>query len=137
MSLIMADGVPPIYPSRGVCQECCYSPLVFILVVKLLNLAIRQNRAIPRIKINNSTIKSGQCADDLWTVTPASSSNLNELLREMDNFREYSGLRVNPTKCVVLKLGPFRNTDAKYYTLKKLFWSDGSIKILGFWLHPD
>ena len=30
-----------------------------------------------------------------------------------------------------------RKTNAKFYTLKPLFWSDGPVKMLGIWLHPD
>ena len=37
----------------------------------------------------------------------------------------------------MLKLGPFRNTEAKFYTMKQLFWSDGPIRILGFQIFPD
>ena len=32
-------------------------------------------------------------------------------------------------------MGPFRDSDAQFYTLKKLFWSPGPVKILGIYMH--
>ena len=36
-----------------------------------------------------------------------------------------------------MKIGPHRHTEAKYYTMKKLFWSPKSIKVLGINVHPE
>ena len=59
------------------------------------------------------------------------------MLQELESFASYSGLRINSKKCAVLKIGPFRDTNAKFYTLKKLYWSPGPIRILGMFIHPD
>ena len=127
----------PITPTRGCRQGCCFSPKIFIYVVELLGLAIRQNEDIQGIKINGNLIKSGQFADDFWTTTPASQESINATLTEIIEFQKFSGLKLNYEKCAVLRLGPFKNSDAKFYTMKQLFWSDGPIKILGYYLYPD
>ena len=82
-------------------------------------------------------MKCGQFADDLWTTLKACSNTINAILRELDNFAKFSGLVVNPTKCAVLHIGPWHNSEAKFYTMKKLFWSPKSIKILGIYKYPD
>ena len=127
----------PIYPTRGCRQGCMYSPSIFTATVEALGLGIRQNSKIVGIRIGDSLIKSGQFADDLWTVTPPSQANINEILMELQNFGEFSGLFINPEKCSVLQLGPFKDSDAKYYTLRQLYWSPGPIKILGYEIATD
>ena len=99
-------------------------------------MAIRQNPEIKGIKVGQEEIRSGQFADDLWASLQANEKNLNELLKEIIRFGDYSGLRINAEKSVVLKLG---QSEAKYYTLKRLYWSLNAepICILGFQIHPD
>ena len=127
----------PIYPSRGSRQGCCYSPIIFTYVVEALGVAIRQNDEIEGFQIGQSHIKSGQFADDLWATLKGKEQNINAMLKLLHKFQLYSGLRLNPEKCSVLKIGTWRNSEAKCYTLKKLFWSPGPIKILGIWIHLD
>ena len=123
-------------PSRGCRQGCTYSPIIFVLTVELLGIAIRQNANIEGITIGNTEIKSGQFADDLWTITP-SQNGINAILHELIQFEAFSGLQINADKCAVLRVGPHKNSEAKYYTLKKLFWSPGAVRILGLEIFPD
>ena len=127
----------PIFLTRACRQGCCFSLAIFVLTVELLGLAIRQKDFIEGIEINGKIVKSGQFADDLWTFTPARVRDVNSILKLLPKFRKFSGLRINSEKCVVLWVGPHKDSDAKFYTLKKLFWLDGPVKILGFWIHPD
>ena len=122
--------------TRGCRQGCCFSPGCFIVLVELLGLGIRQNSRIEGIKIGEAEIKAGQYADDLWS-TLKNIESLNNLLLKLDRFYEFSGLTINSEKCAVLKIGPHKNNEASYYTLKKLFWSPKAIKILGIWIYPD
>ena len=100
-------------------QGCCYSPGIFVLVVELLGLGIRQNERIEGITINGQEIKSGQFADDLWTSLKASERNLQNTLNEIQDFGRMSGLYTNPEKCAILKIGPHRNSEAKYYSMRR------------------
>ena len=127
----------PIFPTRGCQQGCCYSAGAFNIVAKILGLAIRQNQDIKGLTLNNMIVKLGQFADDLWTVSKASGPQINEILIELIHFAKFSRLHVNPEKCAILRIGPWYNSDAKYYTLKRLFWSPGPIKILGIWIYPN
>ena len=124
-------------PTRGCRQGCCFSPSGFNIIAEIIGSAIRQNPSIKGIKIGNTEVVSGQFADDLWTLLFPTANNLNEVLQELESFARYSGLRINSEKCAVLKIGPFRDTDVKFYTLKKLYWSPGPIRILGMCIHPD
>ena len=89
------------------------------------------------LSLGEEEIKSGQYADDLWTTLEASKENLNNILTELECFRHFYGLTINSHKTAVMKLGHFKDSDAKYYTLKQLYWSPSSVKILGFFIHPN
>ena len=123
--------------SRGCRQGCCFSPSAFIVLVELLGLGIRQNKDIKGLKIGSVEIKAGQFADDLWTALEANSKNINEVINEIENFGRFSGLCVNSEKCAVLRLGPFKDSDSKFYTLKRLYWSPRSIRVLGIKIIPS
>ena len=127
----------PIYPMRGARQGCCYSPGAFDLVVEILGIAIRQDKNIQGFEINGNTIKMGPFADDLWATLVGTRENLERILGTIQNFRSFSGLRLNYDKCSILRIGPWRDSNAKFYTMKKLFWSPKSIKILGIFIYPD
>ena len=55
----------------------------------------------------------------------------------MEKFTKFSGLVINFEKTTAVKLGPFKKSDAKFYTMKELAWTDDPVKILGIWFHPD
>ena len=124
-------------PTRGCRQGCCFSPGIFTQTVELFSLGIRQNPQIKGIKIGNAEVRLGQFTDDLWTVLFPTKENLEEVLRQIDLFSAFAGLKLNHEKTAVLKLGPWRHTEAKFYTLKKLFWSPKAIKILGIYIYPE
>ena len=58
-------------------------------------------------------------------------------LKNWECFTRFSGLTINYEKSVAIKIGPHRDSEAKYYTMRKFFWSDGLIKILGITINPD
>ena len=123
--------------SRSTRQGDPSSALLFTLVVEILGIKIRTNAEIKGIKIDNYEIKAAQYADDLWTILEPTVQNINNLLKEMEKFRKFSGLHINADKSAATILGPLRETDAKFYTLKKLFWTRDTMKILGINIHPD
>ena len=123
-------------PSRGCRQGCTFSPLAFAVTVETLGIAIRQNKDISGIKLGDIVIKAGQFADDLWTISPNSKHQIDNILIELSHFEKFSGLRINPEKCSVLRIGPHKDSEAKFYTLKKLFWSPGVVKVLGIDISP-
>ena len=59
------------------------------------------------------------------------------MLKLLDRFHKFSGLKINAEKSSILRIRPWKHSEAKFYTLKRLFWSPSSIKILGFKIFPD
>ena len=122
---------------RSTRQGCCSSALIFALVVEILGLKIRANVNIIGIRTQNFEYVATQYADDIWVAILPTEQNLQELITTMEKFCEFSGLTLNYEKSVAIKLGPCRDSEAKYYSQKQLSWTKDPIKILGIWFHPD
>ena len=99
-------------PTRTCRQGCTFSPIIFTATIELLGLAIRQDPKIEGIKVGENVIKTGQFADNLWTASPPSQDSLNTLLALMERFKHFAGLRINPEKTAILRIGPFKDSEA-------------------------
>ena len=124
-------------PTRGNRQGDPISSLLFTVVVEALGIRIRANLDIKGIYMNQVELLSVQYADDMWVALDPAEENVNNLLKELKQFTKFSGLTINYEKSVAFTLGSLRDSDAKFYTMKKLFWSDGPVKILGIYIHPE
>ena len=71
------------------------------------------------LEIDGTYLLSGQYADDMYLILDPTEENLNAVIEELEKFEKFSGLKVNYEKTAVLKVGPFRDSEAKFYTLKK------------------
>ena len=118
-------------------QGCPISSLLFTLSIEVLGIKIRNNVNIQGIEVGNHTMLSSQYADDMWLALKPTTENINNVIQELDRFSKYSGLTINYDKSVATIVGPMRDTDAKFYTLKPLFWTDGPFRVLGIMIHPD
>ena len=72
--------------TQGCKQGCFFSPSGFLVVIKTLGIAIRQNESIEGIKLGQEEIKLGQYAGDLWTTLKASPDNLHNVMDELEKF---------------------------------------------------
>ena len=78
-----------------------------------------------------------QYADDTWFALEPTEESLNALIDELDQFAQFAGLTINFSKSYIMKLGPLRESDARFYTMKQVAWTDDPIKILGVWIFPE
>lgn len=90
-------------PTNGVRQGCCPSPLLFIIVAELLAIMIRKANNIRGITLGNTEYRISQFADDA-TCFVNSRTSAERVVKIMDNFAQFSGLRLNMQKSKVMSL---------------------------------
>ena len=76
-------------------------------------------------------------ADDMSIFLPGDIRSWEELKRVISNFENISGSKVNYEKTMLYRIGSARCSDALYYAMHKLHWSEGEINILGIQLNKD
>lgn len=94
---------------RGVRQGCPLGVL-FVLGIELFGKALKNNKSIKGIPINNHEIKVTQYADDT-TVFVRDRDSVVQLLDLLENFRLLSRLEINTTKTEALWLGQWKNNE--------------------------
>ena len=57
--------------------------------------------------------------------------------KKKKKYESLSGMKINYQKTTVYRLGSIRNTDAKFYSTRKIAWSSGSVENLGIKMSID
>ena len=122
---------------RGVRQGCPLSPYLFILSAEILAKAIRSNKNIKGISVNNSEIKISQYADDTTFILNGTSESLSATLQTIETFGSMSGLRLNSKKTEALWIGSMVGNKEKLFPEKNFKWPENKVKVLGVWLSID
>ena len=120
-------------PSRGIRQGCPISALLFLLVVEIMALHIRQSKSIEGIKVEGCSIKITQLADDT-TLFLKDTPSLRSVFSFLDRFNRCSGLKLNRSKTEIMWIGSERHSCSKPLGLKI---AKDSVKCLGVLCNTD
>ena len=116
---------------KGLRQGSPISTGLFILVIEMLGLKIRQESKIAGITVEGKTKKHAQYADDLWTIIAATQSALDAVMDIFKKYASVSCLEINFEKTQIVRLGPLKDKlDFSLKSEKALQWTDAT-KILG------
>ena len=93
--------------SCGCRQGDPLSPYIFIICAECLLNKVRNNKSIKGIHINQSEHMISQYADDTSVILDGSEKSLNEMLKELKDFANISGLKINfeKTQLAIILLG--------------------------------
>ena len=119
--------------SRGVRQGCPLSPYLFILAAEVLATRIRQDKTIRGITIFGTESKISQFADDTSAFCDNVSSVQN-LIRTVNDFGIFSGLKLNTSKTKAIWLGPWRDREDQPLNLN---WTKEPVRTLGIFVSYD
>ena len=123
---------------RGIRQGCPVSALLFILVVEVLSINIRENKNIHGLEAafmhKKKYIKLSQYADDC-TVFLKNKANIKELLAEIKYFTDASGLELNINKTIGID---FTETDEQPdYDYLGINFTSKPVKCLGIYVRKN
>ena len=118
---------------RGVRQGCPLSPYLFILSAEILAKAIRSNKNVKGICVNNTEIKISQYADDTTFILNGTREALSATLDTIERFGSVSGLKLNNTKTEALWIGSMAGKKEKLFPNKNFKWAENKVKVLGVW----
>ena len=122
------------HPSRGIYQGNPISPYGFLVLIELLAIDLRKNPDIKGIKIGNYTHLLSMFADDVNMFMQFKQSSWQAALNTLDQFTENTGLKINYDKTTVYRLGSVANSNACFYSSRKLKWSDKPLNSLGIFI---
>ena len=91
--------------SRGCQQGDPLSPYIFIICAEFLSNKVRNNKSIKGNHINLTEHKISQYADDTSVFLGGSEKTLNEMLKELEDFANISGLKINFEKTQLVWIG--------------------------------
>jgi hypothetical protein len=120
-------------PERGVRQGCPISPYLFIIAVELLAIGIRENKNINGIKVNGSTLKITQLADDT-TIFVSDIPSVIEVLSMFKSFELCAGLKMNVEKTTAKYIGSLTGSVVPPLSLD---WTESNVHCLGITLSGD
>ena len=91
-------------------------------MAEVLSSKIRQNQNIIGTQYQGRDIKCAQYADDLWLLLAANAQNVEATLKELEDFKQFSGLRTNYDKSKILPIGTIRHLQLS----KRFIWASVS-----------
>ena len=99
--------------------------------------AIRNNKNIKGISVNNQEVKISQYADDTTLILDGSLKSLSSSLDLLDDCGNVSGLKLNDRKTEDLWIGSCIGNDQITLPSKNFKWPKAKVKALGLWISTD
>ena len=131
-SCVMKNGKSTGYfgLERGTRQGDPLSPYIFILVMEILFIQIRDDNEINGFEIKDFHIKLSAYADDAYFFL-RNVGSLSRIFQLFENFEEFSSLRINLGKCEACWIGAVKRCLEKPFKCKWVSLKTDSIKVLG------
>ena len=121
----------PLAMNNGIFQGCPISPYLFLLVIETAALAIRQNKNIKGIPIEENDLKISLFADDATCFLDGSQNSFVHLFSTLNKFARCSGCKVNFSKSEAIWIGSKKGSNIYPFSDQGLVWKSKQFKTLG------
>ena len=121
---------------RGIFQGCPISPYLFLLVIEIMALSIRQHDQIKGIPVKNQEVKISLFADDSVCFLDGSDS-FSQLFEVLFKFGKYSGCKINFSKTEAVWIGSKIGCQNYPYSNRGISWKRSQFKCLGVTLSTN
>ena len=121
----------PFVKTRSINQGCPISPYIFLLSSEIMAHKLVQDARIEGITIGESKLLLSQFADDTTLFLKFDPLVVQVVVEVLQYMEINTGLKVSYEKTTLYRIGSIRNTNARFYSNKKLVWSDEDIELLG------
>uniref|UniRef100_A0A8D0KLK4 Reverse transcriptase domain-containing protein n=1 Tax=Salvator merianae TaxID=96440 RepID=A0A8D0KLK4_SALMN len=118
---------------KGTGQGCPLSPLLFILVLEVMNRAIRQETNIEGLKIKKEEYRLRAFADDIVIILKDPMESIEKVKLVIETFGRVAGLKINEKKTKIL-VKNMRKKEQEDLGRKAGFDIEKKVKYLGVWL---
>ena len=105
--------------------------------MEVLVMLLHKNKKIKGFQLKNKEILAILFADDLGLILQYDEKAWSEVTFEFNRFQNLSGMKINYEKSLVYRIGSLKDSDARFYSARKLFWTKKPFKVLGVMLSTD
>ena len=117
---------------RGVRQGCPLSSSLFIICIEYLSHHIQSNKHIKGISLEpDEEIKQSLFADDATYFLNDNYDSFHNLIESLTLYGMTSGLKLNKSKCTVLRVGKLKQSNVQYKKEMKFNWTSDEATTLG------
>ena len=116
---------------RGIFQGCPISPYLFLFVIEIMALSIRQNDQIRGIPVKDQEVKISLFADDSVCFLDGSDNSFSQLFEILSIFGKFSGCKINFSKTEAIWIGSKRGYQTFPYSTRGISWRVNQFKCLG------
>ena len=99
--------------------------------------AVRRNKSIKGITIDEQEINISQYADDTTLILDGSRDSFTNSLQLLDLFGKFSGLRLNNKKTELMWIGANAGKEVDFCPEKGFKWVKDRVQALGVWLSTN
>ena len=138
-SIVINNGhlTSSISVERGVWQGCPLSTSIFLLCIEILAQYIETTDTIKGVRIDDEEIKQSLFADDATYLLDGSENCFKPLIYILTEFGKLSGLRLNRSKSVILRVGSFKEHKIQFCKNIPFIWTSDYAKTLGIVFSND
>ena len=118
-------------PTRGLFQGNPIAPYLFLLLGQILVIKLQNNPKIEGIEAKNIKMLLSLFADDLDLFLKYKESVWNAVMKEFDNFEHITGMKISYEKTTIYRIGSLKGSNAKFYSSRKIQWTNEPVNVLG------